>query len=285
MIRLLLTGSNGFIGSNFVDKYKDRHDIKSFSFYHDNLAILNCKNIDVIVHLSALVHQMNGASSEEYDEINVTQTLHLAQKAKSEGVMHFIFMSTVKVYGEENDLPYTETSSCFPQDDYGKSKLKAERELQKLQDENFTVSIIRTPIVYGYGVKANIKHLINLVKKIPIIPLGGIKNQRSIVYIGNLCHLIDTLIEKKQSGVFLASDDEPLSTTDLVQKIAKVTQRKRYLITLPFFELLLRKLKPSFHQRLYGNLIVNNTQTKQCLNLQNPYSTDEGINLMIKGNI
>jgi nucleoside-diphosphate-sugar epimerase len=283
-LKILLTGGNGFIGTFFVSNYTAKYTIKAFSFLKNDLSSLKCNEFDTILHLSALVHQMNGAGPEEYDKINVMQTLQLAQKAKIEGVSHFVFMSTVKVYGEENDLAYMETSSCFPQDDYGKSKLKAERELQKLQDENFTVSIIRTPIVYGHGVKANIRNLIDLVKKFPIIPLGGIKNQRSMVYIGNLCHLIDIVIEKKHSGVFLASDDEPLSTTDLVRKIANAAQRKRYLIILPFFEFLLKKLKPSFHQRLYGNLIVNNTQTKQHLNLQNPYSTDEGINLMVQGN-
>lgn len=284
MNTLLITGSHGFIGSYFTKEYARRYNIARFSFLHDNFSTLNCKNIDAIVHLSALVHQMNGASAEEYQRVNVAQTLALVNKAKSQGVKHFIFISTVKVYGEENDIPYTETSPCFPQDDYGKSKLQAERELQKLQDENFTVSIIRTPIVYGYGVKANIKNLITLVKKTPIIPLGGIYNKRSMVYIGNLCHLINNVIEKRQNGIFLAADNEPLSTTELVKKIAQASQRKRYLIKLPFFDYILKKSKPSFYQRLYGNLIVDNTQTKQQLAFQNPYSTDEGINLMIQGN-
>lgn len=276
-MNILITGSNGFIGSYFIDNHKKSHTIKTFSFMQQDIKSLDCKGIDTVLHLSALVHQMGGASEEEYQRVNVTQTLFLANTAKAANVRHFIFMSTVKVYGEENDSAYTETSPCFPQDDYGKSKLQAERELQKLQDENFIVSIIRTPIVYGYGVKANIKNLINLVQKVPIIPLGSIHNQRSIVYIGNLCHLIDTLIEKQPNGIFLASDDEPLSTTELVQKIAQANKRKRYLVKLPFFAFLLKKLKPSLYQRLYGNLIVNNTQTKKQLNFHNPYSTSFGM--------
>lgn len=170
---------------------------------------------------------------------------------------------------------------CNPEDDYGKSKLKAEQELQKLEDENFKISIIRTPIVYG--VKANIKNLINLVNKVPVLPFGKIKNKRSMVYIGNLCHLVDEIIIQKKSGIFLACDDEPLSTSKLIELIAKNIEKKTYLIKIPFFESLLKILKPSFHKRLYGSLEIDNTITKEKLNLINPYSVEDGVRLMIKG--
>jgi UDP-glucose 4-epimerase len=226
---------------------------------------------------------MGGASKEEYEKVNVIQTLQLAKKAKESRVKHFFFMSTVKVYGEETYSIYTEKSSCNPEDEYGKSKLKAELELQKLEDESFKISIIRTPIIYGYGVKANIKNLINLVKKVSVLPFGKIKNKRSMVYIGNLCHLVDTVILQKRSGIFLASDDESLSTLKLIEFIAKNIDKKIYLIKIPFFESLLKIVKPSFHKRLYGSLEVDNCITKEKLNLKNPYSVEEGIRLMIKG--
>ena len=282
-MRLLITGSTGFVGSYFINKYKDKYKMKSFSFLHDNFETLHVENVDVIIHLSALVHQMGGASADEYEKVNVTQTLELAKKAKASGVGHFIFMSTVKVYGEESDDKYTENSVCNPEDEYGKSKLKAEKELLKLEDENFKISIIRTPIVYGHGVKANIKSLINLVKKVPILPFGGIDNKRSMVYIGNLCHLVDVVIEQQKAGIFLASDDEPLNTSKLVELIAKNLDKKVYLIKMPFFESLLNLLKPSFHKRLYGSLEVDNSITKEKLNLKNRYSVEDGIKLMING--
>lgn len=279
---LLLTGSNGFVGAYFIDKYKDKYDIKTFSFLKDDIDTLDCSEVDVVFHLSALVHQMSGASVEEYERVNVTQTLELAKKAKKSGVKQFVFMSTVKVYGEETNSVYAENSICNPQDEYGKSKLKAELELKKLEDENFKVSIIRTPIIYGYGVKANIKNLVSLVKKVSVLPFGRIENKRSMVYIGNLCHLVDVVIEQEKSGVFLASD-EPISTTKLIELIAKELNKKVYLIKIPFFETLLKLLKPSFHKRLYGSLEVDNSQTKERLNLKNPYSVEEGIRLMIHG--
>ncbi len=281
--KILLTGSSGFIGNYFIDKYKTKYDIKTFSFLNDDIDKLDLDDIDSIVHLSALVHQMGGASKEEYERVNITQTLKLAKKAKVTGVKQFVFMSTIKVYGEETDDIYSENSVCKPEDEYGKSKLKAELELTKLQDESFKVSVIRTPIVYGYGVKANIKNLVNLVDKIPVLPFGKIENKRSIVYIGNLCHIVDEIITQKQSGIFLACDNESVSTVRLIELIAKNIDKEIYLIKIPFFESLLKVFKSSFHKRLYGSLEVDNRITQEKLNLANPYSVEEGINLMVNG--
>lgn len=283
MKKLLMTGANGFVGSCFINNYKKKYDIKTFSFLKDDINSLDCKNIDVVFHLSALVHQMGGASAEEYERINVTQTLELAKKTKENGVKHFVFMSTVKVYGEETPNKYSENTNCNPEDEYGKSKLKAEKLLLELENDNFKISIIRTPIIYGYGVKANIKNLVNLVNKISILPFGNTQNKRSMVYIGNLCNLVDEVIIQQQTGIFLASDDEPLSTSKLCELIAKNLDKKIYLINIPFFESLLKLLKPSFHKRLYGSLEVDNASTKEKLNLKNLYSVEDGVRLMIKG--
>ncbi len=145
------------------------------------------------------------------------------------------------------------------------------------------VSIIRTPIVYGYGVKANIKNLVNLVRKVPVLPFGKIENKRSMVYIGNLCHLVNEIVNQQKNGIFLASDDEPLSTSKLIELIAKNLNKKIYLVRIPFFETFLKLFKPSFHKRLYGSLEIDHSSTKEKLNLKNPYSVEEGIRLMING--
>ena len=290
-MNILLTGSSGFIGSYFQDNYNKENKISTFSFQNDRLDKLDLIDIDTIIHLSALVHQMGGASKEAYWKINVDNTLELAQKAKKHGVKHFIFISSVKVYGEETDTPYNETTKCTPQDDYGKSKLEAENKLLELEDNApkgisvgyFKVSIIRTPIVYGYGVKANIKNLINLIKKAPVLPFSQINNSRSMVYIGNLCALIDKLCKIKTSGIFLAADDHAVSTSKLIELIASDLHKNIYLIKIPFFESLLKMLKPSVHKRLYESLEINNDITKKILNHKNPYSTEDGIKYMIHG--
>ncbi len=343
MKNILLTGSSGFVGSYFTDNYTKKYYINKFSFLNDNFDELSLSNTDTIIHLSALVHQMGGASEEEYKKVNVTQTIDLAKKAKERGVKHFIFMSTVKVYGEEIDIAYTENTTCSPQDDYGKSKLEAELELQKLEDDDFKVSIIRTPIVYGYGVKANIKNLISLVSKVPVLPFASIQNKRSMIYVGNLCYMIDTLIgmtnrldcfvprndggsctmtdgldchaslamtgeteegvrlprfarndgkvarndgdEMTRGNIFLASDDEPLSTTRLIELIANGLGKKVYLVKIPFFESLLKLVKPSFHKRLYESLEVDNSHSMKRLFGEDksslPFSVEDGIKFML----
>lgn len=282
-MKILLTGSNGFIGSYLMHTSASNTFIP-FSFRNGDIHALDFSTVDSVIHLAALVHQMNGADKSEYERVNVVQTLELAMKAKIEGVKQFIFMSTVKVYGEESDTIYTETTPCHPRDDYGMSKLNAEQALQALENEHFTVSIIRTPIVYGSGVKANIRNLINLIQKVPILPFANTKNQRSMVYIGNLCALLETILKQQTSGIFLACDDTSLSTTQFIREIAAALGKECYLIDIPLFETLLKYLKPTFHQRLYGNLLVDNTETKKKLGFSNPYSIKEGIKAMIGDN-
>ena len=287
MKKILLTGANGFLGSYFKKKYAYKYNIETFSFLQDDFESLSLDGVDVVVHLSALVHQMSGADEEEYNRVNVEQTLNLAKRAKESGVGQFIFMSSVKVYGEESSKPYSEDTPCKAEDGYGKSKLKAEQELLALEDEGFKVAIVRTPIVYGEGVKANIKNLVNLIRKVPILPFGGIENRRSMIYIGNLNFFIDTIIEKKESGVFLVSDERALSTSELIELISKALDKRVYLIKVPFFETLLSFVKPSFHKRLFESLEVSNSKTISKL-LENdkkslPYSIEDGIKFMIRG--
>lgn len=281
-MNILLTGSKGFIGSYFLNKYGKEYKIHTFSFLHDSWDNLDLSKIDVIIHLSALVHQMHKINIDAYEDVNVGQTIRLAKSAKQSGVKHFIFMSSIKVYGEETEIAYTEKSLCQPQDAYGKSKLKAEEKLLLYEDKFFSVSIIRTPLVYGEGVKANMLNLIHLIQNIRILPFGDIDNKRSMVYVGNLCAIINQLIKMKQSGVFLASDDEAYSTKRFIYEIAEASSQSVYLIKLPFFRTFLRLIRPNVYKRLYQNLEVNNTYTKQVLNFKNPYSTKEGIILMIQ---
>lgn len=281
MKNILLTGANGFIGRYFISQHGQLHKISTFSFLNDNFESLHVNNIDVVLHLSALVHQPK-ASYEEYEQANVQNTINLALKAKANGVKHFVFMSTIAVYGEEHCVLH-ENLTCKPVGFYGMSKLKAEIALQKLQDEYFTVSIIRPPMVYGYNAPGNIKSLMRLIKKIPVLPFLNINNQRSFVYVGNLCAMIESIIEAKKSGVFLACDDALLSTTQLIELIAQSMEKKIYLMQLSFFSKFLKWLKPFIYQRLYESLVVDNSQTKKALEFKNPYSVEEGIRFMVQG--
>ncbi len=279
-MKLLLSGAGGFIGSAFCADYHDQFTLATFSFQKD-LEQLSLDHIDTVLHLSALVHQMNGADKKDYHDINVTTTVALAKKAKTSGVRHFVFMSTVKVYGEENPIPYSEQSPCYPKDPYGESKLEAEKALLALSDDTFKVAIIRTPVVYGEGVKANILRLIELTDRYRALPFGGIHNRRSMVYVGNLTHLISEVIRQEKQGVFLASDDVPLSTSGLIAQIAAALGKRCTLFSFFPLKTMLKHRKPQLFQRLYADLYVDNAQTKAALSLTNPYSTQEGIKRMV----
>lgn len=285
---ILITGSSGYLGGSFIKQYQDKYQFDTFSLLTQKTKDINFNGVDVVLHCAALVHQKVESSYEKYHEINVEYPVKLAKLAKENGTRQFVFISTIAVYGEELET-LDEHTTCKPITSYGKSKLEAEKQLLELNDDTFVVSIIRSSMVYGKDAPGNIDSLAKLVKKVPIIPLGRINNKRSFIYIGNLCHLVDEVIRLRvkhgvtASGVFLASDDEPLSTTRLIELIAKNLDKKIYLIKVPFFESLLKLVKPSFHKRLYGSLEVDNTLTKERLNLKNSYSVEEGIKLMIQG--
>lgn len=284
MKKLLITGSNGFVGSYFINKYKNKYKIETFSFLKDDINSLDCSDIDVVLHCAALVHQKAEHSYEKYYEINVIYPVKLAKLAKQNGIKQFVFISTIAVYGEDEEK-LNENTICNPISHYGKSKLEAEKQLLELNDENFVVSIIRPPMIYGNNAPGNIDSLVKLVKKVPILPLANIQNKRTFISIENLCYIINEVILQKKSGIFLASDDELLSTSKLIDLIAKNLDKKIYLIKIPFFETLLKVVKPSFHKRLYGSLEIDNTITKEKLNLRNPVSVEDGIKLMIKGEL
>ncbi|MFY9090194.1 NAD-dependent epimerase/dehydratase family protein [Arcobacter aquimarinus] len=282
MSKILITGSNGYLGSSFINQHKDKHEFEKFSLLNQKLEDINFDNIDIVLHCAALVHQKVEHSYEKYHDINVEYPVKLAKLAKQNGVKQFVFISTIAVYGEEEEK-LDENNICNPVTPYGRSKLETEKELLKFSDDSFIVSIIRPPMVYGKNAPGNIDSLVKLVKKSPIIPLGSIENRRSFISIQNLCYVINEVIIQQKAGIFLVSDDEPLSTSRLIELIAKNLDKKIYLIKVPFFESLLKLVKPSFHKRLYGSLEIDNTITKERLNLKNPYSVEDGIRFMIKG--
>lgn len=281
--RLVITGATGFIGTHFIHDAKE-YDVTPVSLRTQQLQDLTFADHDALIHFAALVHQMQGAPEEAYLSVNRDLTLSLAQKAKDDGVKHFIFISTIKVYGEETTAaPLNEHTHCTPSDPYGASKLAAEEALLNMASDDFTVSVIRIPLVYGAGVKANMLNLIKLCDKAPILPFGGIENRRSMVYVKNLTAFIKTLLEQRQGGIFIAADAAPVSTTDLITTIAGALGKKVFLFAVPPFAVrLLERFKPSIHQRLFGSLELDPTASFNRLRFTPPFTTAEGIKAMIR---
>ena len=278
---ILITGSSGFIGQSFQKKYKEFYRIQRFSSQKNSIGSINFEKIDTVLHCAALVHQKEKHSFERYQEINTKYPVKLAKKAKEFGVKQFVFLSTIAVFDETLES-IDENSIVNPITYYGKSKLDAEKQLLYLRDEQFKVSIIRPPMVYGRNAPGNISSLVRLVRYLPVIPLGGINNKRSFAYIDNLLHLINEVIIQRKDGVFFASDDKTINTSYLIKQIANGLNKKIILISLPLFESLIKNILPKLHQRIYCSLVVDNKNSKKALSLENPVSVEEGIWRMLR---
>jgi len=280
-LKIAITGASGFIGSNYLKLTKpDFAEIVPVS--RQEILHFDYKEKDVVIHLAAIAHT-KGVHPDEYYEVNRDLAIKVAQKAKNDGVKQFVFLSSIKVYG---DLLKTKVCSVIDspdtEDAYGKSKFQAEREILKLADSNFNVSIIRTPLVYGAGVKANMLNLIHLVDKNYIIPLGGINNRRSLIYVGNLVNYINRIIELNAGGTFLVSDGKTISTTQLVKSIADKLNRKVFLITIPAIIILFFKIvTPSFAEKLWGNCEIDSSDSFKKVNFIPTFTFDEGIEQMV----
>ncbi|HEY0841793.1 SDR family oxidoreductase [Methylotenera sp.] len=303
---ILVTGANGFVGKLLVsDLLKKQYDVVGvLRSQHDNQADVKMaaigeitavtdwstalNAIDVIVHLAARVHVMNDQASDplaEFRKVNVDGTLNLARQAVKAGVRRFIFVSSIKVNGEltQVDKPFAASDIPCPQDAYGISKYEAEQGLLKLAKETgLEVVIIRPPLIYGGGVKANFASMMKAVKRGFPLPLGAINNKRSFVYVGNLISLILKCIDHPSAAnqVFLVSDGHDLSTTELLKVCAQSLDVSPRLLPVPqrFLEVAAKILgKESLAQRLCGNLQVDITKTCQLLDWEPQFSVEDGL--------
>jgi nucleoside-diphosphate-sugar epimerase len=284
MHSVLITGANSFVGTNYrlFSKFSQVREICLIENTPDDI---DFTGVDVVLHVAAIVHQTKGIPESEYYRVNRDLCLEVAKKAKKNGVKQFVFLSTIKVYGnfQAGSLPWKEDSSCNPIDSYGKSKYQAEGELNKLANQEFTISIVRTPLVYGPGVRANMQNLINLVKRFPVLPFGRINNKRCFTYVRNLVELLDNLIDRRASGVFIAMDEVSLSTTEMVMIISEALNKKRVLFMIPRFLVKLGLLViPNIFDRLFNSFELDNLHTRNVLDYWPSYTSKEGIIRTVK---
>jgi len=282
-VKILITGANSFVGTNFRNFSKFKY-IDEISLYENKPEDIDFGNYNIVLHLAAIVHQSKKIDEIEYMNVNRDLCLKVAKYSKKAGVSQFVFLSTCKVYGDliPNCELRNENSRCFPDDSYGRSKFEAEVGLIKLEDVNFTISIIRTPLVYGEGVKANMMNIVKLIDYFPILPFGSTLNKRNFTYTENLVGFIDRIIELRASGIFIAMDEYAISLTELVRYISKYLNKKILLFKLPgIFTRIGNLFAPLIFKRLYGSLEFDNSRTKSILSYKPPYTTEEGIKKMV----
>jgi nucleoside-diphosphate-sugar epimerase len=244
---------------------------------------------DAVVHTAARVHVMHDEMADpltEFRRVNVDGTLHLALQAATAGVRRFVFVSSVKVNGEGTaaGYPFTAASVSAPEDPYGISKMEAEQGLRQIAAETgMEVVIVRPPLVYGPGVKANFAAMMRAVQRGLPLPLASVThNRRSFVALDNLVDLLITCVDHPAAAnqTFLASDGEDLSTADLLRRLGQAINRPARLFPVPpsllqFCANLLGK--GDMAQRLLGNLQVDISHTRNTLNWTPPISVDEGL--------
>ncbi|MDY0211703.1 MAG: SDR family oxidoreductase [Desulfuromonadaceae bacterium] len=305
MALILVTGADGFIGQHLCvclgQEHKVRRSVRRHALENECLPVEAIGEIDaatdwtsalagveVVVHAAARVHIMKEKDADptaQFHRVNAAGSLNLARQAAKAGVRRFIFLSTIKVNGEQNvaGQPFSASDRPAPEDPYALSKYAAEIGLQGLGVETgMEIVIIRPPLVYGVGVKGNFATLIHLLEKRVPLPFGAIHNKRSLVGVDNLTDLIATCIWHPAAAnqVFLAADGEDLSTSELLRRLAQALGKSALLLPVPVvvLEFGAKVLgKQAVAQRIFGSLQVDICKTQDVLGWTPPVSVDEGL--------
>lgn len=256
-----ILGSNSYIGS-FFNAYAVKYDfiIEKIPVRENSWKAVDFSLYDSILCPIGIAHVSADPKMEaRYYEINRDLPVEIAKKAKKEGVKQFIFFSSMIVYGKDlplyEELLINEKTSLVPENFYGKSKLEAEELLSELDDDNFKVARVRIPMVYGPACKGNFPKLLIIAKKMPFCP--DISNQRSMIYIDNLCEFFCKLILSRNGGVYHPQNIEYVSTKDIIEKAAKYFNHTIHFIKLfnPFIRLASKKI--DIINRIFGTKIYD----------------------------
>ena len=311
MVHVLVTGAGGFVGSHFVEylqpiqKYKihavTRRSLETSVFAENQIDNINnetdwgkaLEKVDVVVHLAAMVQEKPGTGGDtlkEFRNVNVEGTKNLAMQAAERGVKRFIFLSSSKVVAVEskNYEKKRINQKGSPEDPYSMSKLEAEKVLKEVAvNGDMQYVIIRPPLVYGRGVKGNFRKLIKMVGLPFPLPLGRISNRRSFVSVANLCDLIFSCLEHPAAAgcTFNVSDDNDLSTSDLLEGLANAAGKSLWLVPCPtrllkfFFTCIGKK---QLANRLFQSSQLDISFTTEVLGWRPVQSTEDGLKSCFK---
>lgn len=239
--RVLITGAGSYIGTSFekwIEENCHEITISTIDMKDVGWKKVSFNDYDTVFHVAGLAHVDVGKITEEqkqyYYKINTDMTVECAKKAKSEGVKQFIFMSSMIVYGESGKIGISKMitleTPLSPANFYGDSKMKAEKGLRELETDKFKIVILRPPMIYGKGSKGNYQLLAKIAGRFPVFP--NERNERSMLYIENLCKFISLIILNEERGVFFPQNKEYVRTCDMVRAIANEKGKKVYLINI-----------------------------------------------------
>ena len=240
MKKILITGAGSYIGTSFdrylKEKHPDQYEVDTVDMIGGGWKEKDFSPYDTVFHVAGIAHSDNGKIAPEkeklYYSVNTELTSAAAEKAKSDGARQFIFMSSAIVYGNSAPIGKTKIITAdtpvSPSNCYGDSKVQAEKRLKLLEDENFKVVILRPPMIYGKGSKGNYPLLAKLALKLPFFP--RVQNERSMLYIENLCEFVRLMIENEESGTFFPQNSEYSNTSELVEMIAAAHGKKIKLV-------------------------------------------------------
>lgn len=271
MKNILITGKGSYIGTHFKEYMKqwpDQYQVDELDMMDPAWEDHDFSKYDVVYHVAGLAHSTPDESQRDlYYQVNTELAFETAKLAKRSGVRQFIFMSSIIVYGSGKvgeDRVITKSTPLTPDNFYGDSKKQAEIKLQSLKEDGFKVVILRPPMIYGPKSKGNYPMLSKLARKTPIFP--DMKNQRSMLYIGNLVEFVRLMIENEEDGVFLPQNDEYTCTSEMVKEIASVYHHK--ILFTRLFNPIIRLMKKETHiNKMFGNLTIS----KELSSYSQPY--------------
>lgn len=256
MKKILITGANSYIGTSlekWLQKNPEEYIVDTVDMMGDGWKEKDFSGFDVVFHVAGIAHVSSDLKLEKlYYKVNSELTIETAKKAKAEGVKQFIFMSSIIVYG--NNLTSIDKKTVpSPSDFYGNSKLQAEKGIKSLENENFSILILRPPMIYGKGSKGNYPKLAKAAVKLPVFP--DIENKRSMLHIDNLCEFVKLMIDNQERGLFFPQNAEYVKTSEMVRLIAEVHGKKLRMIKIfnPLLSVMVRKV--GLFNKVFGSLV------------------------------
>lgn len=275
MKKILITGKGSYIGISlmkWLEKYPDQYQVEELDLQDLSWKEKDFSPFDVVFHVAGIAHVSTDPNLEElYYTVNRDLTIETAEKAKDEGVKQFIFMSSMIVYGDSRPelANITLDTKPRPANFYGNSKLQAEEGINKLQDENFGIVVLRPPMIYGKGSKGNYPRLSNLAQKTPIFP--DIDNKRSMLHIDNLTEFIRLMMDNDESGTFFPQNKEHVKTSEMVKLISEVHNKNMRLTQLFNFCIAPFINKVNVLNKVFGDLAYDQemSQYKQDYRVHN----------------